>query len=204
MLPEGVGIHYTRLKSEDYTSNNTLARHIDHMAGAASRIQPDLKPDVISFCCPSGSIAIGEDLSWLKSKRTHLGPVPCSLSGAFLMPRMSWKQKNIVGTPFLDEVNTAEAECLSKRCLEILDIQRLNLKTGIEMGRATPAFWKKIAMDINRTEADAILPGCSGIRSREVAEEIEQSTGKPLVTSNHVHFWSCPRRAGIGDDLKGF
>ena len=36
MAPPGVGIHITRLKTEDYTTRETLARHIEHMAAAAS------------------------------------------------------------------------------------------------------------------------------------------------------------------------
>ena len=61
MAPEGVAVHITRLKTDDYTTNETLARHIGHMADAASRIQPDTRPDVISYSCTSGSIVIGED-----------------------------------------------------------------------------------------------------------------------------------------------
>ena len=69
MVPEGVAVHITRLKTEDYTTNETLARHIDHMADAASRIQPDLKPDVVSYSCTSGSIVIGEDRVQLRLER---------------------------------------------------------------------------------------------------------------------------------------
>ena len=60
MVPEGVGIHITRLKTDDFTTNETLLRHIEHMAEAAARIQPDTKPNVISYSCTSGSIVIGE------------------------------------------------------------------------------------------------------------------------------------------------
>lgn len=58
MVPEGVGIHITRLKTDDFTTNETLLRHIEHMAEAAARIQPDTKPNVISYSCTSGSIFI--------------------------------------------------------------------------------------------------------------------------------------------------
>ena len=61
IAPKDVGIHITRLKTDDYTTNETLSRHIDFMADAASRIQPDAKPDVISYSCTSGSIIIGEE-----------------------------------------------------------------------------------------------------------------------------------------------
>ena len=61
MAPEGVAVHVTRLETEDYTTRETLARHVDHIADAASRIQPDTKPDVVSYSCTSGSIVIGEE-----------------------------------------------------------------------------------------------------------------------------------------------
>ena len=61
MVPEGVAVHITRLKTDDYTTNETLSRHIEAMADAASRIQPDTKPNVISYSCTSGSIVIGEE-----------------------------------------------------------------------------------------------------------------------------------------------
>ena len=41
MVPIDVAVHITRLKTDDYTTNETLSRHIDFMADAASRIQPD-------------------------------------------------------------------------------------------------------------------------------------------------------------------
>ena len=36
MAPRGVGIHITRLKTDDFTTNETLLRHIDHMADATA------------------------------------------------------------------------------------------------------------------------------------------------------------------------
>ena len=53
------------------------------------------------------------------------------------------QKKIVVGTPYLDVVNTAEAEFLLEKGFEVLDIQGLNLTTGTEMGRVTPEYWKK-------------------------------------------------------------
>ena len=58
MMPEGVGVPILRLITEDYTTNETLGRHIEAMADAAARIQPDTKQDVISYSCTSGSIVM--------------------------------------------------------------------------------------------------------------------------------------------------
>jgi maleate isomerase len=113
-------------------------------------------------------------------------------------------KKLVVGTPYLDEVNTAEAEFLVAKGFEVLDIQGLNLDTGIEMGRVTPRYWKRFALEIDRPDADAIFLSCGGIRALDVVEEIEAAVNKPVITSNQAQMWSCLRRAGITDELSGF
>lgn len=205
MAPEGVGVHITRLKTDDYTTNETLSRHIEHMADAASRIQPDLKPDVVSYNCTSGSIVIGEERIYAEIRKGAPWAQPmCLVAGVVDALRELGVKKIVVGTPYLDEVNTTEAEFLLKKGFDVLDIQGLNLSTGAEMGQVTPAYWKKFAIEIDQPEADAIFLSCSGIRALEVAEEIEAATGKPVITSNQAQFWSCLRRAGITDEIKGF
>lgn len=205
MAPDGVAVHITRLKTDDYTTNETLSRHIEHMADAASRIQPDTKPDVISYSCTSGSIVIGEERIMAEIEKGAPWARPmCLVTGVVDALRELGAKKLVVGTPYLDEINTAEAEFLAAKGFDVLDIQGLNLTTGIEFGRVTPAYWKTFAQEIDRPDADAIFLSCGGIRSLEVAEEIEDLTGKPVITSNQAQFWSCLRRAGIKDELQGF
>ncbi|MCE8509037.1 arylmalonate decarboxylase [Ruegeria pomeroyi] len=205
MVPPGVAVHITRLKTDDFTTKETLARHIDHMADAAARIQPDLKPDVISYSCTSGSIVIGEDRVMAEIARGAPWARPmCLVQGVLDALDALNARRIVVGTPYLDEVNTAEAEYLLAKGFEVLDIQGLNLSTGTQMGQVTPQFWKEFALAIDRPEADAIFLSCGGIRALEVVEEIEQAAGKPVITSNQAQFWSCLRRAGITDQLTGF
>ena len=205
MAPEGVGVHITRLKTDDYTTTETLLRHIEHMADAASRIQPDTKPDVVSYSCTSGSIVIGEDRIFEEIRKGAPWAQPmCLVTGVVDALCELGAKKIVVGTPYLDEINTAEAEFLLQKGFDVLDIQGLNLTTGIEFGCVTPAYWKEFALEIDRPDADAIFLSCGGIRSLEVVEQIEQITGKPVVTSNQAQFWSCLRRAGVQDSLMGF
>jgi maleate isomerase len=205
MVPDGVAIHITRLKTDDYTTNETLARHLDTMADAAARIQPDTRPDVISYSCTSGSIVNGEEAVMREIKKGAPYSTPMTLvTGVVDALRELGTTKLVVGTPYLDEINSAEAEFLTQKGFEILDIQGLNLKTGIAFGRVTPGYWKKFALEIDRPDADVIFLSCGGIRSLEVAEEIENMAGKPVVTSNQAQMWSCLRRAGIKDEISGF
>lgn len=205
MAPDGVAVHFTRLKTDDLTTNETLSRHIEHMADAAARLQPDTRPDVVSYSCTSGSIVIGEERVMAEIQKGAPWAKPmCLVTGVVDALRELGAQKLVVGTPYLDEVNTAEAEFLLAKGFDVLDIQGLNLSTGTDMGRVTPDYWKSFGQEIDRPDADAIFLSCGGIRALEIAEELEQIVGKPVVTSNQAQFWSCLRRAGISDKLKGF
>ena len=205
IAPNDVAIHITRLKTDDHTTNETLSKHIEFMADAASRIQPDTKPDVISYSCTSGSIVIGEKKIKEEIKKGAPYAIPMTLVTGVVDALEELKVKNlVVGTPYLDEINTKEAEFLINKGFSVLNIQGLNLTKGIEFGTVTPEYWIKFALEINEEAADAIFLSCGGIRSTEVIDRIEQKVGKPVITSNQAQMWSCLRRAGVEDKILGF
>ena len=205
LVPDGVGIHVTRLKSQDITNNETLAQHIDTMAEAAARLQPDVFPDVISYHCTSGSIVNGEQrvMDEILKGAPYTKPMTLVTAVIDVLNELSLK-KLVVGTPYIDEINTVEAEFLTAKGFDVLDIQGLNLKTGIEFGQVTPEYIKNFAIEINQPDADGLFLSCSGIRAVEVIQEIEDTIGKPVITSNQAQMWSCLRRAGIKDDIEGY
>ena len=205
IAPKDVAIHITRLKTDDHTTNETLSKHIEFMADAASRIQPDTKPDVISYSCTSGSIVIGEEKIKEEIKKGAPYAIPMTLVTGVVDALRELKIKNlVVGTPYLDEINTKEAEFLNNKGFSVLNIQGLNLTKGIEFGTVTPDYWIKFAEEINEESAEAIFLSCGGIRSTEVIDQIEQKIGKPVITSNQAQMWSCLRRAGVEDKISGF
>ncbi len=205
MAPKDVAVHITRLKTDDYTTNETLSRHIEYMADAASRIQPDTKPNVISYSCTSGSIVIGEEIIKKEIKKGAPYSIPMTLVTGVIDALKELKIKKIVvGTPYLDEINIKEAEFLYEKGFSVLNIQGLNLTKGIEFGTVTPDYWIKFAEEIDEDNADAIFLSCGGIRSTEVIDKIEQKIGKPVITSNQAQMWSCLRRAGVQDNVLGF
>ena len=205
IIPKDVAIHVTRLKTDDFTTNETLSKHIEHMADAAARIQPDVKPNVISYSCTPGSLVIGEEKIMAEIKKGAPYAIPMTLVTGVVEALRELEIKNIVvGTPYLDEINKKEAEFLYKKDFAILNIQGLNLSNGVEFGKVTPDYWKKFALEIDDKDADAIFLSCGGIRSVEVIQDIENITGKPVITSNQAQVWSCLRKAGIKDNIQGF
>ena len=205
MAPAGVGIHVTRLNTEAHTSIETLSTHLDGMADAASRLQPELDSDVICYACTSGSIVNGEEAVMAEIRKGAPPSMPMTLvTGVVDALRELDAKRIVVGTPYLDEVNTLEAEFLTSKGFDVLDIQGLNQTTASEFGRVTPAYWQHFALELDRPEADAIFLSCTGTRSLEAVSAIEAAANKPVITSNQAMFWSCLRRAGIEDELEGF
>ena len=205
MTPEGVGVSFTRLKTDDYTTNKTLASHIHQIAEAAARIQPDIKPDVISYCCTSGSIIIGEENVEKEIIKGAPYAKPMTLvSGVVDALRAVSAKKIVIGTPYLDEINKMEEDFFKMKEFDVLDIQGLNLETGIEFGKITPNFLKEFALNINNDEADAVFISCSGIRSVDIIQDVESEIGKPVITSNQAQMWSALRKANIKDKISGF
>ena len=148
---------------------------------------------------------MGEEIIMNEIKKGAPYAIPMTLvTGVVEALRELKIKKIVVGTPYLDEINTKEAEFLYKKGFEIINIQGLNLTTGIEFGKITPEYWKKFALEIDDINADAIFLSCGGIRSVEVIDEIENIVGKPVITSNQAQVWSCLRKAGIKDNIKGF
>lgn len=204
MAPDGVSVHFTRLKTNDHTTNATLAEHLPQLADAAARLQPDVKPAIISYCCTSGSIINGEERVCSEIRRGAPWAEPlCLATGVIDALRAVDAKKLVVGTPYLDEINTLEADWLAGHGFEVLDIQGLNLATGIEFGRVTPGFLKHFAVTIDQPGADAIFLSCSGMRALDAVPHIEAATGKPVITSNQAQLWSALRRAGVDDPLTG-
>ena len=205
MAPKGVGVSFTRLHTDDYTTNETLAKHIDQMADAASRIQPEIKPDVISYCCTSGSIVIGEDKVCAEIRRGAPYATAMTLvSGVVAALNQLEAKKIVIGTPYLDEINIVEKNFFENKGFDVLDIQGLNLGNGIEFGKITPDYIKDFALSIDQKEAEVIFLSCSGIRSLDIIEEVEATTGKPVITSNQAQMWYALRTAGVNDKLSGF
>jgi maleate isomerase len=52
--------------------------------------------------------------------------------------------------------------------------------------------------------AEAYFISCTTIRSAEVIDALEETLGKPVLTSNQAMLWRALRDTGIGDRITGF
>jgi len=202
IVPDDVGVFYTRVPLADPVTVETLAEVGKDLAAAAALLPPDM--DAIAYVCTSGGIVVGEDevarlLATAQPEARTTALITCVTDAM----RALGMRRIVLGTPYLDEINHFEADFLVERGFEVLDVQGLCLETGRDMCLVEPDDIVKLALEIDRPDADGIFISCSALRTVEVVEEIEQKTGKPCVGSNHALIWRMMRLAGIDDRLEG-
>lgn len=202
MAPAGVGVSFSRIRTDNATTVENLAKHLDHMAAAAAILQPDARPATICYACTSGSIVIGPERIKAEIKRGAPASTPTTLvSGAVAALRAVGARRIAVATPYIDEINRLEADFLGREGFEIAAIEGLQVVDGEAMGRIAPGYIRDFAISIDRPDADAIFVSCSAIRTIDVLQEIEDRVGKPVICSNQAMLWHCLRLAGVMDAI---
>jgi len=208
MLPKGVAAHFSRARLDREINVANLSAMLSHLAESAALILPgeDLdRPAVICYACTSGSVVMGEDRVVAELLRGAPDSQATTLiSGVIQGLKAVGARRIVVGTPYLDEVNTIEKAYLEQQGFEVLDIQGLNLTYDTEIVRVTPEFIVEFATALDRPDADAIFLSCGALRSIEVIDQIEKITGKPVIVSNQAMTWHCLRMAGIKDEIPGY
>ena len=202
--PEGVGMHFTRAYIEDSITVDSLTRHADDLARAASTLLPDGSLDVVCYGCTSGSLVIGEDRVFFELNRGAQNAKATSLITSVISALKTVGAKRIaVATPYLDEVNAREVEYLEEAGFEVAKISGLQLEKDSDMIRVSPEFIADFAARSDTSDSDALFISCGALRSMDVVEQLEQKLGKPVICSNQAMLWHVLREAGIADRIDG-
>jgi maleate isomerase len=206
IVPEGVGVHFSRVAMSNDVTFDELAAMGPDIATSAGLILPEGTPDVLCYTCNLGTIVIGEDnvAEVLREGRAKDLKATTVITGVARALSAVGARKITVLTPYSDEVNPYVYEYLAGKGFELLDFQGLNLTQNSDIGRVDPEFILSYARALDRPDADALLICCGALRSTEIVGRLEEALGKPVITSNQAMMWDCLRLAGIDDEIKGY
>lgn len=205
LAPEGVGVHFSRVRMANAVTVDTLEAVGRELTGAAALILPDENLDVICYACTSGSLVLGQGRVEKELNKGAPGAVATSLIAAVIHALEAFDVRRIVvGTPYIDELNEMEKIYLEDRGFQVLDIRGLNITNDGDMVKVEPNFIKELALSIDRPDAEAIFISCGALRSIDVVEEIERAVQKPVVVSNQAMIWETLRLAGVKDAIDGY
>lgn len=203
VVPDDVGVFFTRSPIPDSTTVETLGSMAGDLGRAASILPPDL--DAVAYVCTSGSVVIGEERVAAELAKGQPGAQTTSLVTCVVAAlRAMGMRRPVVGTPYLDEINVMEADFLVERGFDLVGITGMQIESGRDMCSVDPDDLVAFALEIDRPEADGIFLSCTGLRTLEVADEIERRTGKPVVGSNQALVWRMLRMIGVDDRIDGY
>jgi maleate cis-trans isomerase len=111
-----------------------------------------------------------------------------------------------VATPYPEFANEKLRVYFESNGFQVLNVDgdpSICLAGTQEINEHNPREIAKFAAAAVRSEADALFLPCTAWRTLEVAEELEQRLGKPVVTSSQATIWRCLLTAGVDRPVSG-
>jgi maleate isomerase len=180
---------------------NTLASLVDlgeTIADAMTALVPEGRLDVVAFACTSGAMALGPETVRATVTRARpslhvTDPVSAALRG---LARLGCRRIALL-TPYLPEVNAMVQDFLTGQGLELRACGYFPISDDNARGRVTEASVLEAAKRLTDAPGiEALFISCTALRSAGLVQRIEDSIGRPVVTSNQALSWDSLRLAG--------
>jgi maleate isomerase/arylmalonate decarboxylase len=206
--PDGISIHGARI---------VLHTDVSSEAGKAAS-QEDLRAAVNSLA-PAGlnAIAYGCTAGSLMTPRHELGQfmtdicgLPCVTTGAAIVDALvALDVASIsVATPYDKNLNDHEADFLASQGIKVRAIEGLGFGANgpqeyALMHKVAKKAVLELAHRVDDPGADGLLISCTDLPTFGIIEELEQTLGKPVVTSSQATLWATLNAAGLEPALPG-
>ena len=204
MLPAGVSAHITRLRLFGSSEEDLLAmtERIEEAADLVAHSEADL----ILFHCTAVTTYSPELEESIKARIVKATGKPATATSEAIVAglRALGVRSLVMLSPYVDAINRREEAYFRTMGFEVLDSAGLAKLNANAMMGVTPEEWVAFAGEHRDDRADGYLLSCTTVRSSDVAEELELSLGRPVVTSNTAAVWHCLRKMGISDRVEGF
>jgi arylmalonate decarboxylase len=207
MAPEGVAIHASRIYQAGAQQPASYRRMADDV-GTAVDLLATAEVDVIAFGCTSCTYFVSPDE--IRETIAAHASCPAVLTADAVVAALQELQIRRVALigPRTRYVTDREVAFLESSGFEVVASACLGLGATEEerraIGRVPPESVFRLARAANRPEAEAIFVSCTQLPTVELIAQLEDTFGKPLVTSNQATLWRSLRTAGVTDRSFGY
>jgi maleate cis-trans isomerase len=202
--PEGVIVHVTRLRmtgAHHVPLSDLLPRIVESSLALA-----DAHCDAIVFHCTASSMEAGlsGEQCVLEAMRTATERAVASTATATLAAMRALDMHRIaLFSPYIAATHAHEIDFLEEAGLRVVGGRCLALGGGDEYTGVPPSEWLRIGRSETPPDADGVFLSCTNIHSPDVIDSLEQSLGRPVVTSNQAVLWYAVRQCGLRDRVAG-
>lgn len=208
MVPKGVSLLITR---HDMPSDDVTVPVIESCASSdepenSAKVLVITKPHVIAYACTAVSFirGVGGDLDIIRriEKATGIPATTTSTAAVAALRHLNVKNLAVI-TPYPDEVNEALKRFLQGSGFNVTRISGLQHRYGVEIGDVQPETLYRLGRDVVKEEDEALFISCTGLRTLDILEPLEEDLGKPVVTANQATIWMALRMAKVNAQVSG-
>lgn len=201
---DGLAVFTTRVPMAPVATPETLAAMGPHLVGATELLVPGSRLDSVAFSCTSGTVAIGVDKVAEAVRMARPGvPVTTPIqAGAEGLRRLGCRRISLL-CPYRLETAELISGFFRSSGFELLTQASFVLDGDPDMNRISDDSLIEAGRQVMHADAEALFISCTGMRTANMVERLEQALGKPVVTSNQALAWHALRLAGITDRRDG-
>jgi arylmalonate decarboxylase len=214
-MPDSVKLHVNRLFAGSENSSSTpqgllagLQELGDNVEGPAQWLAT-ASVDVIAFGCTGASFlnGLGYDRVITGKIEDAAGGIKAVAAAGAVVDALNelGASRIAVCTPYPEELNQRLRSFYTDAGFDIVSFDHVeNISHSFHNEDAAREEVLELAISVDRPEAEAIFISCTAFEGAgEVIERVEETTGKPVVTSNQATFWSCMSELGVNEPIPG-
>ncbi len=174
----------------------------------AARQLATTSPDVVLYMCTTGSFMEGREGDE-EIKRTLGRIIPgakvTTTSEAVVDAMAALNMKSVAMlTPYDEETTHREVAFLESHGIACPEYKFRDIYENLDRGSIMPEESMSIASEFDVSAVDGIFLSCGNVRSVEILDEFESTSGKPVVSSAQASIWKAIRLAGISESVAGY
>jgi len=165
------------------------------------------RPHAVAYGCTASSIVQGLDYDCrLRAEIENICKAPATTAAHAIVQAARTVRATRVSlvSPYTREVAAVEHRFFETAGFEVLGGAHLDIADGFRLAEPDPAALIRLGLDGWNESADALIISCLNTRSHSVVAALEQTIGKPVITSTQATLWHALRLAGIKDRLPGY
>jgi maleate cis-trans isomerase len=199
LAPDNVSVHTARIAGGREGTPEELRGMETEGKRACERVAMT-EPDVVLFCCTSGSFyegpawnrAYGEELEKIAGAPavTTTGAMTAALTGAGL-------RKVDVVTPYVETTNERLKQYLKAEGVEVTRLGTFDMLDMFDHAKIQPEDVYRKVKETVTDDSDGVFIACTQVRALEVVDMLERDLGKPVYSAVQATAWQTFATLGI-------
>lgn len=194
-----VTIHFTRIPVTRIALDDSSDRQFDPaVMREAARLLATADVDVIAWNGTSGSwLGSAHDRELVQEITGATGTPATTSTLAYLEAFKAFGTERIgLFTPYTRDVNLKVVDSYAREGIKTVDHRALGLSDNESFARVTDDEMRPGSRELAAAAPDALVYLCTNLYGANIAAEIEESTGVPVLDSVAVTLWHALRLAG--------